>query len=166
MTVQGDQAPAKRQKILKKSRELINEDRCWTIHELADTAGISYGVCQKIWTENLNMRRMAPSSRQRARPHDPENHRVCDKQLGYRFPSSLLAGLSPLWFRFVCQTENETEGMALKQCLISEGNRKRYSTALRKITSMVLLKRGKRWDRCIRYQGDCFDGDGSQNWVR
>jgi hypothetical protein len=26
------------------------------------------------------------------------------------FPSSLLAGLSPLWFRFVSQIENETEG--------------------------------------------------------
>jgi hypothetical protein len=26
-------------------RELIHEDRCWTIHELTDTIGISYGVC-------------------------------------------------------------------------------------------------------------------------
>jgi hypothetical protein len=31
----------------------------------------------------------------------------------------------------------------LKQCLTSKGNRKRYSTALRKMTSTVLLKRGK-----------------------
>jgi hypothetical protein len=39
---------------------------------------ISYGVCQEILTENLNVRGTAPSSRQRARPHVPENHRVCD----------------------------------------------------------------------------------------
>jgi hypothetical protein len=26
--------------------EFINEDHCWTIHELSDTTGISYGVCQ------------------------------------------------------------------------------------------------------------------------
>jgi hypothetical protein len=38
-----------------KIRELIHEDRCRTIHELADTAGISYGVCQEILTETLNM---------------------------------------------------------------------------------------------------------------
>jgi hypothetical protein len=33
--------------------ELIHEDHCWTIHELADIVGISYGVCQEILTENL-----------------------------------------------------------------------------------------------------------------
>jgi hypothetical protein len=40
---------------VEKIRELINEDCCRTIHELADTVGISYGVCQEILTENLNM---------------------------------------------------------------------------------------------------------------
>jgi hypothetical protein len=30
--------------------ELIHEDHCQTIHELADTVGISYGVCQEILT--------------------------------------------------------------------------------------------------------------------
>jgi hypothetical protein len=63
---------------VEKTRELIHEDRCRTIHELADIVGISYGVCQEILTENLNMGRIAPSSRQRARPHVPGNHRVCD----------------------------------------------------------------------------------------
>jgi hypothetical protein len=62
---------------VKKIRELINKDRHWTIHELADTAGISYGVRQDILTENLNMHRIAPSW-QRARPHVPENQKVCD----------------------------------------------------------------------------------------
>jgi hypothetical protein len=35
--------------------ELMHEDRRQTIHELADMVGISYGVCQEILTENLNM---------------------------------------------------------------------------------------------------------------
>jgi hypothetical protein len=35
------------------------QDRCQTIHELADTVGINYGVCQEILTENLNMCRIA-----------------------------------------------------------------------------------------------------------
>jgi transposase len=40
-------------------RELIHEGRRRTIHELADTVGISYGVFQEIVTKNLNMRRIA-----------------------------------------------------------------------------------------------------------
>jgi hypothetical protein len=41
-------------------RELICEDRRQTIHEqLADTVAISYGVCQVILTENMNMCRIA-----------------------------------------------------------------------------------------------------------
>jgi hypothetical protein len=57
--VQGDQAPAKRQKNVEKIRELVHEDRSRTIHELADMDGISYTVCQAILTENLNMHRTA-----------------------------------------------------------------------------------------------------------
>jgi hypothetical protein len=61
-----------------KIRELINEDRCRTIHELSDTGGINYGVFQEILTENLNMRLIAPSSQQCTHTHIPENHSVCD----------------------------------------------------------------------------------------
>jgi hypothetical protein len=43
-----------------KNRELIHEDHRWTIHELADTVEISYGVCPEISTENLNMLCIAP----------------------------------------------------------------------------------------------------------
>jgi hypothetical protein len=39
--------------------KLIHKDRHWTIHELIDTTGISYGVDQEILTENLNMHRTA-----------------------------------------------------------------------------------------------------------
>jgi hypothetical protein len=53
---------------VEKIREFINKDRHWTIHELAHTVGISYGVRQII-TENLNMRRIAPSSQQRPPTH-------------------------------------------------------------------------------------------------
>jgi hypothetical protein len=62
--------------VVEKIRELVNEDRRRTIHELAHTIEVSYGVCPEILTENLNMRRIAPSSGQRSRPHVPENHRL------------------------------------------------------------------------------------------
>jgi hypothetical protein len=57
--IQGDQAPAKQQKMLKKIQELIHEECHQTIHELTDTAEISYGLCQEILTENLNMHHTA-----------------------------------------------------------------------------------------------------------
>jgi hypothetical protein len=63
---------------VKKIRELLHEDRRRTIHELAGTVGISYGICKEIVKENLNTRLIACSTRQRARPHVSENHRVCD----------------------------------------------------------------------------------------
>jgi ribosomal protein S25 len=72
--VLGDQAQAKRQKMLKKIREFIHKNRCPTIHELADTVGISYGISQEILTENLNMHRTALPFRQSACSHIPENH--------------------------------------------------------------------------------------------
>jgi hypothetical protein len=40
---------------IERTLELIQEDHHGTIHEIADTVGISYGVCQEILTENLNM---------------------------------------------------------------------------------------------------------------
>jgi hypothetical protein len=44
---------------VEKIREFIHNDCRWTIHELADTAGISYAVCQEILTENLKVRHIA-----------------------------------------------------------------------------------------------------------
>jgi hypothetical protein len=46
---------------VEKIRELIRKDYRRTIHELADTAGLSYGVYQESLTENLNMHQTAPS---------------------------------------------------------------------------------------------------------
>jgi hypothetical protein len=40
---------------VEKIQELIHEDHRRTIHELTDTIGISYGVCQETLTETLNM---------------------------------------------------------------------------------------------------------------
>jgi hypothetical protein len=39
----------------RKDWELIQEDCCWIIHELGDTTGISYGVCQEILEGNLSV---------------------------------------------------------------------------------------------------------------
>jgi hypothetical protein len=44
---------------VEKIRELIHKDCRRTIHQLADTVGITYGVCQEILSDNLNTRHVA-----------------------------------------------------------------------------------------------------------
>jgi transposase len=55
----GRPSTSKMTENVEKIRELIHEDRHQTIHELADTIGINYGVCQEFLTENLNMHHIA-----------------------------------------------------------------------------------------------------------
>jgi hypothetical protein len=59
------------------------------------------------------------------------------------FPSTLLVGLSPLWFRCFPNWKRNWRDDVLKQCLTSKGNRKWYSTSRGEMTSMALLKLGK-----------------------
>jgi len=40
-------------------REIIHADRCLTIREVAEDVGIAFGMCQKILTEDLQMRRVS-----------------------------------------------------------------------------------------------------------
>jgi hypothetical protein len=47
----GQPSTRKMTENVEKIRELINEDCHRTIHELADTVGISYGVCQEVLTK-------------------------------------------------------------------------------------------------------------------
>jgi hypothetical protein len=55
----GQPGTSKMTENVEKIRELIHEDHCGTIHVLADTAGISNGVCQEMLTENSNMHHIA-----------------------------------------------------------------------------------------------------------
>jgi hypothetical protein len=51
----GQPSTRKTTENVEKIQQLINKDHRRTIHELTDTVGISYGVCQKILPKNLNM---------------------------------------------------------------------------------------------------------------
>jgi hypothetical protein len=56
--------------------ELISKDRRRTIHEFADTVGISYGVCHEISTENVNMRPIAAKSVPRLLRNDQKQRHI------------------------------------------------------------------------------------------
>jgi hypothetical protein len=65
----GRPSTSKMTENFEKIRELVHGDNRRIIHELEDTVGISYGVCQEILTENLNIRRIA-------RPNVPEKNKL------------------------------------------------------------------------------------------
>jgi hypothetical protein len=54
-----------------------------------------------------------------------------------------LPDVAPCDFALFPKLKMKLKGDILKQCLTSKGNCERYLTALRKMTSTVLLKRGK-----------------------
>jgi hypothetical protein len=58
----GQPCTSKMTENVDKIQEFIHENCRRTIHELTDTTEISYGVCQEILTENMNMCRIALSS--------------------------------------------------------------------------------------------------------
>jgi hypothetical protein len=61
---------------IERIREHIHEDCCQTIHELAVTVGISYGVCQEILTENLNVCRIATKFVPQLMTNDRKQQRI------------------------------------------------------------------------------------------
>jgi hypothetical protein len=73
--VQGDQAPPERQKMLKRFENSF-KDRRRRIHELTDTVGTSYGICQEILTENFNMRLITLKFVPRILTNDRKQRRV------------------------------------------------------------------------------------------
>jgi hypothetical protein len=61
---------------VEKIRELMHEDHHWTIHELSDSVGITYGICQEILTENLYMHGIAAKFVPRLLTNDQKQWRI------------------------------------------------------------------------------------------
>jgi hypothetical protein len=60
----------------KKIKEFIHEDHCQIINELEDTVGISYGVCQVILIENLNVHHTAADFVPPTFPNDQKQQHI------------------------------------------------------------------------------------------
>jgi len=59
-----------------KVHEIILEDRRHTIHDVCNRVGLSYGSCQRILADELNLRRIATKFVPRLLDNDQRDHRV------------------------------------------------------------------------------------------
>ena len=62
--------------MIAKVREVILEDRRQTIHDVCNHVGLSYGSCQRILADELNLRRIAAKFVPRLLNNDQQDHRV------------------------------------------------------------------------------------------
>jgi hypothetical protein len=72
----GRPSTSKTAENFEKIRERVDEDRRRTMHELTETVGISYRICQEVLTENLNMCRNATKFVPRLLTNDQKQQRV------------------------------------------------------------------------------------------
>jgi hypothetical protein len=75
----GRPSTSKTEANIEKVRQAVHEDRRQSIQDIASSVGISYGSCQSILTENLNMRRVAEKFVPRLLTRDQKNRllKVC-----------------------------------------------------------------------------------------
>ena len=62
--------------MIAKVREVTLEDRRQTIHDVCNRVGLSYGSCQRILVDELNMRRIAAKFVPHLLNNDQRDHRV------------------------------------------------------------------------------------------
>jgi len=82
--------------MIAKVREVILEDRRQTIHEVSNRVGLSYGSCQRILADELNMRRIAAKFVPRLLNNGQRDHRVqvcTELQKAVRHDRNFLSGV-------------------------------------------------------------------------
>ena len=75
---------------LEKVRNAINEDRRRTIGEISEITVLSWSSCQRMLTEDLNMKRLSAKFRIAPAPHGLECAAVFGKKQHDGYPSSSL----------------------------------------------------------------------------
>jgi len=72
----GQKSTCATPEIIAKVREGILEDRRQTIRDVCNRVELSYGSCQRILADELNMRRIASKFVPRLSNNDEQDHRV------------------------------------------------------------------------------------------
>ncbi|PNF42428.1 hypothetical protein B7P43_G10554 [Cryptotermes secundus] len=156
-----------------KVRDLILQDRRLTIQDLCNTLGLSYGTCQRILSEELNMRRIAEKFMPRLLQNEQKQHRleVCRElqqqlQEDPNFLSKVVTGdenLAPCDFYLFPKMKLKLKGRRFDTVEeIQAETQTVLNTLTKKDFQDAFEKWQKRWDRCMLSQGDYFEGVGAE----
>jgi len=132
----------------------MNADRRRTIDEISEITGLSWSSCQRMLTEDLNMKRVSAKFVPRLLTQDQNNNR-----LNVYYDLKEQAGNDPqILSKVVTGDEIWCYGFAD----VSEAKKKTLEF-LNSISTEELQKCfqqwEKRWHRCIESKGDYFEGD-------
>ncbi|PNF42588.1 hypothetical protein B7P43_G03094, partial [Cryptotermes secundus] len=178
----GRQSTGKTSENIAKVRDLILQDRRLTIQDLCNTLGLSYGTCQRILSEELNMRRIAAKFVPRLLQNEQKQHRleVCRElqqqlQEDPNFLSKVVTGdeivphppyspdLAPCDFFLFPKMKIKLKGRRFDTAEeIQAETHTVLDTLTKKDFQDAFEEWQKRWDRCMRSQGDYFEGDGAE----
>ncbi|PNF35989.1 hypothetical protein B7P43_G02291 [Cryptotermes secundus] len=163
-----------------KVRDLILQDRRLTIQDLCNALGLSYGTCQRISSEELNVRiaaKFVPQLLQNEqKQHRLEVCRELQQQLQEdpNFLSKVVTAdeiphqpyspdLAPCDFFLFPEMKIKLKGRRFDT---AEEIQVETQTVLKTLTKKdfqdAFEKWQKRWDRCMRSQRDYFEGDGAE----
>ncbi|PNF21909.1 hypothetical protein B7P43_G03600 [Cryptotermes secundus] len=161
-----------------KVRDLILQDRRLTFQDLCNTLGLSYGTCQRILSEELNMRRIAGKKRpekwrtndwvlhhDNARPHTAYSvQEILAKNKMAVVPHPPYSpDLAPCDFFLFPKMKIKLKGLRFDTAEEIQVNTQTVLNILtKKDLQDAFEKWQKRWDRCMRSQGNYFEGDGAE----
>ncbi|PNF25394.1 hypothetical protein B7P43_G09783 [Cryptotermes secundus] len=159
-----------------KVRDLILQERLLTIQDLCSILGLSYGACQRILSEELNMRTSAKKRPEKWCPNDwvlhHDNARPHTAYIVQEFLAKnkmavvphppYSSDLAPCDFFLIPKTKIKLKGRRFDTVEeIQAETQTVLNTLTKKDFQDAFQKWQKRWDRCMRSQGDYFEGDGA-----
>jgi transposase len=111
------------------------------------------------------MRRIAPSSRQRARPHVPENTEFVTNNNMVIVPHPPYSpDLAPCDLILFPKMKTKPKGRCFETVFDIQRESQTLNDSIEENDFHGAFEAlEKRWDRCIRSQGDGCEGDGRQN---
>jgi transposase len=157
-----------------KVRETIREDRRRKIHDVCNIVGLSYGTCQRILSDELNIRRKRPDKWRNnswVLHHDnaPAHASLFVRHFLASMNTTVIPhppyspDLAPCDFLLFTKMKLKLKGRRFDSVEeIQTESQDVLNTLTRNDFQQCFRSWKSRWNRCINAEGDCFEGDGGK----
>jgi len=147
-------------------QELVHQDQCRTIHDIAEEVGIGYGTCQWVLMEELGMHCVVAKFVPRILTADQKQQHVsvCTELKNKRaviLHPPYSPDLTPFDFFLFPKMKLRLKGRWFDTIEIQAESQRVLDTLIEKEFQEVFQK-WRWWDRCLHVGGNYLEGDGSQ----